>query len=523
MHDLVAETDELDMMAEVFWHETDVVGGRVRYNHLTGELQVLRHHVPVVPVIYPQELLVTGQWVIVGAAAVVPAQPGGNRITWPNMWSLTHWKDKMTIVVQRSVQILTANGVLNHSCCCFICTDEWWSETHLLGPKHFRKLMDLLPENMPVPAEDLWQNWAFDRGAVSFNHAHGAIRLVRRLDGTEEPVTPAIAGFSLQPAEIYADPQERVLAAVRVRPRPPLLNTHHCISPQPAMSSTFAPPAADMQPASQQQQSATAGGTRDTVSLCGKLSPTKADTPAEPHTIGTQQPPANGVGVFLWLWQQHAAHQITRLQDILVAALGPTMEHYCQLCQLRLLPPDSFAKHVSTDTGHMAQVQACFELKGPSGTGWVQCWAGVAELNHLTLCVSTGELRAREGGSEVAATAAGGSASSHDEVWEHRCAAVQHVTGDAGDQKEQADPRIVPADATPWVEFQDPDTGRSWWWHEKSEGFSWNDPTVMGICGPTESLDNTSGDGGQQHTSLTSTNTAGGSIGEPIDPDVFDS
>ena len=156
-----------------------------------------------------------------------------------------------------------------------------------------------------------------------------------------------------------------------------------------------------MQLASKQQQSATAGSTRDTVSPWGKLSPAKPDAPAKPQTIGSQQPPVSGDGVFLWFWQQHAALEVTRLEEILVAALGSNLHHYCELCQRRLLPSDSFAQHVSTDKGHMAQVQACFELGDPSGRGWVQCWAGVAELSHLTLNVSTGELRARGTGSEV--------------------------------------------------------------------------------------------------------------------------
>jgi hypothetical protein len=40
----------------------------------------------------------------------------------------------------------------------------------------------------------------------------------------------------------------------------------------------------------------------------------------------------------------------------------------------------------------------------------------VAELNHFIVNVSTGELTAREGGSEVAAAVAGGRASAHNEI-----------------------------------------------------------------------------------------------------------
>jgi hypothetical protein len=169
----------------------------------------------------------------------------------------------------------------------------------------------------------------------------------------------------------------------------------------------------------------------------------------------------------------------------------------------------------------MAVVSATLELVGPDCRGWVQRWPGVAEFNHLTLNVYTAaELRAREGGSEVAAAVAGGRASAHGEVDEQLCAAVQPVTGDAGDQEEQADPRTVPADATQWEEYLDPETGRSWYHNPKTDEFSWSDPKVMQSCGPTESLDHTSGDGGQQHTSPTAALTAG-TGGEPSEPGLF--
>jgi hypothetical protein len=98
---------------------------------------------------------------------------------------------------------------------------------------------------------------------------------------------------------------------------------------------------------------------------------------------------------------QRVRVQVTRLEEILVAALGSTMHQYCELCQRSILPSESFVGHVSTDQGHMALVQARFEHEGPSWRGWMQCWGCVAEFNHLTLNVSTGELRARGGGSEV--------------------------------------------------------------------------------------------------------------------------
>ena len=137
----------------------------------------------------------------------------------------------------------------------------------------------------------------------------------------------------------------------------------------------------------------------------------------------------------------------------------------------------------------MAKVWEIFENVGPGGRSWVQCWPGVASFNHLTLDVS--DLGANGRGSEVPDAAAEGRVSTHDEVDEQRCVAVQPVIGDAGDQEEQADPGIVRADAALWVQFKDPESGRVWWWHSKSCEWSWNPPKVIHCCDPAMSLEPT--------------------------------
>jgi hypothetical protein len=130
MHQLVNEYGEL--AREELWHETCVVTGRVRYNQLDGELQVLRDvPLPEEPVTYPHELSLPGQWILVGLAAVVSVQPAGSKNKWPNMWSLNHWKEKMQRPAKRVACILAANGILNLSCWCLICTDEYLSAEHL--------------------------------------------------------------------------------------------------------------------------------------------------------------------------------------------------------------------------------------------------------------------------------------------------------------------------------------------------------------------------------------------------------
>jgi hypothetical protein len=72
---------------------------------------------------------------------------------------------------------------------------------------------------MPVSTDNFWQTWTFKTrtGALAFNHTDGTLRMVRQPDGNElvapaSPLVPAVAGFSLQSAEILADPHDRVLA-----------------------------------------------------------------------------------------------------------------------------------------------------------------------------------------------------------------------------------------------------------------------------------------------------------------------
>jgi hypothetical protein len=409
----------------------------VKYNHLDGELQVWRD-MPIMEasVIHPQDLWASGQWIQVCAAAVVATQPGGDKTMWP------HWKQKMTTVVERVVNILSLNGALTFHPYCMICSTEWFSIQHLLGPKHFRGLVDRVPEKMPVQTENYFQFWNFTGSSMAYNHVTGTLIMMRR-SGGNEPVAPSVAGFSI------AGPPPAVMPQPRPPPPPP-----QTPPPQPATSSTVAPPEVDMQLASHQQQSASSCGTYDTFAKWTYNPPAKLDAPAKPHTIGTQQAPEEGLGAFRWFWQKVAAHQAPQLEEIVVAALDPLQTAavlpYCELCQCRLPPSVSFAQHVSTDIGHMTAVLARFEEVGPDCRGWVQCWPGVAEFNHLNLDVV--QLIAREGGSENSAAVAEGRASAH-EVDEQLCAAVQPVTGDdAEDQqgKKHADPLIVSADITPW-------------------------------------------------------------------------
>jgi hypothetical protein len=457
MRHLIEQSDDLDMVAELLWHETYVPGGRVKYNHLDGEMLVFRDK-PVLEasVIHLHELWMSGAWIQVCAAAAVAAQPGWDKTMWPNMWSAWHWKQKMFTNVERVVKILTLNGALTSCQRCLICPEGWFSCEHLLGPKHYTTLVKLLPEKMPVQTETYTQYWSFLGGSIAYNHVTGTLLMLRRISGGNDPVAPP-PPLAVMPQPLPPPPQPQ--------PPPPL---------QPATSSTVAPPAVDMQLAAHQQQSASS----------------------------TQQAPEEGLGAFRWFWQKVASRQAPQLEELVVAALDlvqiAAVLPYCELCQCRLPPCVSFAQHVSTDIGHMAKVLARFEQVGPDCRGWVQCWPGVAEFNHLTLDVV--KLIARVGGSEN--SVAGDRASAH-EVDEQLCAAVLPVTNDDAEDQEgtkHADPL--------WVKFVDPKTLDFWWYNQVTEETLWSEPEVS--CGATES----------SHTSITVPLIAG-TGGEPSDGSSF--
>jgi hypothetical protein len=107
--------------------------------------------------------------------------------------------------------------------------------------------------------------------------------------------------------------------------------------------------------------------------------------------------------------------------------------------------------------------------------------------------------------SEVAAAAAGGRASTHDEACEQY----------AGGSLLEADPQHTVLAVGSLLEFYaEPSTGRLWVWNPKTRQAWWH-PGVLASCGPTVSLDHTSGDGEQQPTSPTATTLIECTGGEP--------
>lgn len=223
---VVSETVEaqFEMAREELWHETIVVGGRVRYNHLDGEMQVLRE-VPeeqeYSDTVALQALPYDGVWLLGSGPACVAAHPAGLRLHWPNLWSWKNWKEKMERATRRVSEVVEANGDIN-GCRCMLCPDRTISPEHMLGKKHFTELAGRVPDGAVLRLEDFWQTWTFPTGAVAFNHIDGTVRVVKRPLGAEDASAIEAASAASQSrarrTQVKAEPAP---AAKPQQPPPP--------------------------------------------------------------------------------------------------------------------------------------------------------------------------------------------------------------------------------------------------------------------------------------------------------------
>ena len=181
VHDFV--DNNLELSKELLWQEICVPGGRIRFNHLDGEVLALRHSREFeVNALVPEELPCAGSWVLVSGAASVPLSPnGGDTLQWPNTWSLRHWKERMESGFQKAEQILRANGIF-HSGPCQICPGQAFYIEHLTGKKHFGEMARYFQIGHDLCLEHFWQRWVFSTAAIAFNHLDGSVRMVRRPD-----------------------------------------------------------------------------------------------------------------------------------------------------------------------------------------------------------------------------------------------------------------------------------------------------------------------------------------------------
>jgi hypothetical protein len=195
MINLVDMSDDV-VNEEQVWHETHVVGGRVRYNELSGQLLAWRDEPLLLETATsPQELSVPGQWILVGAAVAVPSRPAGDMKTWPNLWSKSGWKRIMQTAVKRVVDMIKANVTTFDGECRF-CPGQHFCENHLLGPKHLNNLRAAITEDMPVKTGDFNQRWVVwgASGELRYNHIDGTLQLQRYPAGPEHRLRNYVGG-----------------------------------------------------------------------------------------------------------------------------------------------------------------------------------------------------------------------------------------------------------------------------------------------------------------------------------------
>jgi len=319
--------EHYELAREELWHETLVVGGRTRYNHLDGEVQVLREvpeETEYSDVLALQDLPEHSVWLLGGRPASVAVNPAGCRQHWPNLWSHRNWKEKMVKVSARLTQVLAANGDVN-GCRCMVCPDRGIGD-HLLGPKHFAELAARVPDGTVVELEKFWQTWTFATGAVAFNHVDGTVRMVKRPPGVVD--VPRVA-----------------------------------------------PAASVGGPISAEGDRAAAGVGKPTPNGVAATASTGAAQPPPPPPSDC---PSNA---FAWVWRKHVASQLPRLQAALGAA-GVPRAAWCGICGAPV-GDKSLPAHL-LEVGHITRVHALFEQYGPNVALWTQ-QCGSVLIHHLSL------------------------------------------------------------------------------------------------------------------------------------------
>lgn len=350
-----------DSARERLWQEICVVGGIIRYNHLDGEVQAMRMRNEItVPAMTLQDVPGTGQWVLVGEPACVATRPPGEKDQWPNLWSVRHWKEKMSTPAIRIEKILQSIGGSCSSFTCMCCEGQYMSSGHLLGPKHYSEIVVKRiagGEPGPVRVDDFWQTWTFNDGAVAYNHIDGMVRMVRRpLLLEDQAETP---GTSEMPA-LTADPEPAPAAVVprAVAAKSPMLVAPVAMpTPQTSMPQVSVAPAMPRAP---------------------KAPPTPPPQPA----MRSCDTSANA---FCWFWQHVAGQRAAELEAAVLNRGGfgqcrPVFS--CAICERQ--PSEGLGEHIARDEGHLERVQALFAAEGPDSARWTQVWPGLGRAHHLT-------------------------------------------------------------------------------------------------------------------------------------------
>lgn len=529
---------------EALWDTIQVLGGLIRFNHLTGELQVRRHLLdPEVPAAKPQDLPITGVWMMVGHPACVATRPGNEKDNWPNLRSLRDWKEKMERAVKHLVQIVVVCSGQYCSTCKF-CPELCLSSEHLLGPKHARQLVEKIATfNNIVHITEFWQQWKLPTGAVAFNHANGTILMCH---GPEElgdvPQIPTLPPtLSVSSVPLTATPPgitttgPTVAAATTVGAAMPgcARNFTPPLQPTTAAAATANQVHGNpWQQAAPVLRSATVAATAIPV-VCAKSINAMVEMPTASLPPVPPPPPVvppkevmardgvvpHGVNLRAWLWEDHAVLPAFQLQRRLDVAAVPEGERICRLCGNTMF--EGVAAHIVHNNGHLNQVEAFMATKGAEGPHWLQAWqrssagggrAAIVQVNHLTLEIQdhsggapsgghsdTADMRLVPQGNPTPATAAAG-------VAVPTAIPVGTAVATTGLQTVVQEPPgsgPVPGSLPPsessahiagqhlaatngadeWQTFQDPASGNPWYYNKRTEESRLTPPPVLVAMG----------------------------------------
>ena len=316
------------------WLETFLVGGRVRFNMLDGELQALRYvQAPVYRVMAPKDLPLAQHWFLVGPPAVTATTPGGGRGTWPNLQTLQRWYDQMVHAAQKLDDVLQVSSI---KITCLLCPSQWLSASHVLGGGHYNSMWLRAGGHSSLDTREFSQTYVNEEigGGINFNHLDGSLHLVRQPDDASTVGAVSRAAATQRKLSFPPTPPRRkvaepaCLAAVR--------------------AATALPP--------------------DSTSAAASTS--EAEAANDP--------------AWDW-WRDMARKHVSWLEEALSKSVSPAMMRECSLCKQGLLASETFTEHVACNSSHRNHLEATYACDKGRGDGWWQNWGEVAKLHHWTL------------------------------------------------------------------------------------------------------------------------------------------
>eukprot|EP00928_Gymnodinium_smaydae_P095661 TRINITY_DN8268_c0_g1_i1.p1 TRINITY_DN8268_c0_g1~~TRINITY_DN8268_c0_g1_i1.p1 ORF type:complete len:656 (-),score=84.34 TRINITY_DN8268_c0_g1_i1:106-2073(-) len=182
---------------ERFWQEVRVVGGRVRFNHADGALQVQRIDEPRLYRYADFSTEPEGTWFRICERLSVPIGPRCTRDEYPLlMLGRQWWKSRMKVSWNVLERLLSSYCIFASAQCHVCANPHDMCEERLGGKSHFDTLWVKVSNcEGPIPFDDFWQIWHVVRDGfpeeIRYNHLDGAIELRRSPNGSFASAQPS--------------------------------------------------------------------------------------------------------------------------------------------------------------------------------------------------------------------------------------------------------------------------------------------------------------------------------------------